>query len=1238
VSQPTGEERSTRPGLACSVFLAAAAAVPLFGGETAAGHRAAPLAVSVQGRSGFSLIDSAHCGVRFTNHLSDTLLASDSSLMSGSGVALGDVDGDGWCDLYLCRLEGPNALFRNLGNWTFRDVTAESGPIAPSQISRGAAFADLDGDGDLDLLITARGGGVRAFTNDGRAHFTEVTQAAGLAAKTGSTSLALADIEGDGDLDLYVANFGVGSVLRDGGQIATRMVNGKPVVVGRMANRLKIIDGQLVEFGEPDVLYRNDGQGHFTPIPWESGAFLDEDGKPMIAPWDFGLAVQMRDLNGDGHPDIYVCNDFQTPDRIWINNGQGGFRATDRLAIRKTSYASMGVDFADVDRDGRLDGLVVEMLSVNPAQRLHQMTPDGPTALPVGRIEHRLQVGRNTLLWQRGDGTYAEIADYAGLSASDWSWMPVFLDVDLDGFEDVLIPNGHTHDLLDLDTIEQQRVSEARASGLGVLRFPKVPTPNRAFRNRGNLTFEEAGRSWGFDCPQVSNGLALADLDNDGDLDVVLNCLNDSALLYRNDSVGPRLAIRLKGQPPNTRGIGAQIKVLHGAVPLQSQEMIAGGRYLSCDDSLRVFAAGSSGDPLAIEVTWRSGRRSLVADVQPNSLCEIREPLATRAEDAPAAKDNRDPLAPTGRPHFQDVSELIAHSYVEDSFDDLRRQPSLPKRLSQPGPGVAWHDLDGDGHEDLIVGCGRGGRPSVFLNDGQGHFQPAAILAEPFPTDATGLVGCTISNRPTLLVGLSGYELSSNTLPAALQIELAPRPGRSLRTTSGLFNPHAASSGPLAVSDLDGDGDLDVFVGGRSIGGRYPEAGPSLLFRNEAGTLRLDSEAGRVLAAVGLVNGAVFSDLTGDGLPDLVLACEWGPIRVFQNTQGQFAEATRALGLADHLGWWQGVTTGDLDGDGALDLVAANWGLNSAYHCDAQNPVQIYSCDFDGDGVVEVLEATFDASANRAWPRRNWRTVGASLPWVLARFPSYRAFSRASIADILGEDARRTSVRSVNTLASTVFLRRGAGFQPQALPREAQWAPAFGVCVADFDGDGCEDVFLSQNFFGLPAETLRLDAGRGLWLRGDGRGRVEAVPGEVSGLKVYGEQRGCAAADYDGDGRLDLALTQNGAATRLYRNVGAQPGLRVRLQGPRGNPHGIGAQLRLIAGGDAGQRLGPVREIQAGSGYWSQGGSVQVLAFPEPATALKVRWPGGSERVYELPGGAQEVVLGPDGGVRTGSR
>ncbi|HTD85334.1 MAG TPA: VCBS repeat-containing protein, partial [Candidatus Binatia bacterium] len=543
--------------------------------ESHAGYRERALDVTASGATGFALVDPAIAGITFTNVLSDQALMMDSSLLSGSGVALGDIDGDGLCDFYFCNLAGRNALYRNLGHWHFEEIAEKAGVACPGQVSRGAVIADVDGNGTLDLLVTGRGGGVRCFLNDGTGNFHERTAEAGLATNTGSLSLALADVNGDGSLDLYVANFGVGSVLRDGGNISTRMINGKLVVVGRMAKRVKIIKGKFVEFGEPDVLYLNDGHGHFRAVPWEKGAFLDEKGKPSETPMDFGLSVQMRDLNGDGSPDIYVCNDFFTPDRIWINDGHGNFRAIATLAIRKSSYAAMGIDFADIDRDGHPDALIVEMLSRDPALRLRQMSPDVPTAPVIGDLESRPQTGRNTLLWNRGDGTFAEIAHFAGLAASDWSWTPIFLDVDLDGFEDVLISTGAGYDLLDADMAEKSQVRDPRISGQGTTNFPRIETPNCAFRNQGNRTFTECGKAWGFNSTRISNGMALADLDNDGALDVIVNCLNAPPLVYRNLSGAPRVAIRLKGLSPNTQGIGSLVIVHGGAVPMQSQEIIS---------------------------------------------------------------------------------------------------------------------------------------------------------------------------------------------------------------------------------------------------------------------------------------------------------------------------------------------------------------------------------------------------------------------------------------------------------------------------------------------------------------------------------------------------------------------------------------------------------------------------------------------------------------------------------------
>jgi hypothetical protein len=606
--------------------------------EVGNGFRSAPLTVLPSGRPGFTVLPATATGIFWTNKISQESVAKHYNMVSGGGVAAGDFDGDGFCDLYFCSREGENGLFRNLGNGRFQNVTASAGVACAGQSSTGATFADINGDGLPDLLVTSFFGPNACFLNLGGGRFTNVTRSAGLLSRGGATSLALADVDGDGDLDLYVAYFGMEAILREGGHVSFNMVNGKPVITGRNARRLKVVDGQLLELGEQDVLYLNDGKGHFSPVNWTE-FFRDEEDQPLAAaPMDFGLSVQMRDINQDGYPDIYVCNDFQTPDRIWLNDGHGHFRAMPRLSLRNMSYASMGVDFADIDRDGRLDFFTVDMLSSDHAKRLRQASSMPMLGRSIGAIEEREAVPRNALFWNRGDGTYAEIAWLSGVAASDWSWTPVFLDVDLDGFEDLLISGGSLYDVMDRDVAAAASNLSGGSDARKLLSvYPRLENHVSAFRNRGDLKFEDASRLWGFDSHQICQGMVLADLDGDGDLDVVMNCANGPPLVCRNDSPAPRVAVRLLGLPPNTQGIGAKVKLIGGAVPVQSQEIVCGGRYLSGDQPMRVFAAGSLTNVLRIEVTWRSGKLSAISGVKPNRIYEIDEPGA-KAEKSPGVK------------------------------------------------------------------------------------------------------------------------------------------------------------------------------------------------------------------------------------------------------------------------------------------------------------------------------------------------------------------------------------------------------------------------------------------------------------------------------------------------------------------------------------------------------------------------------------------------------------------------
>jgi len=1212
--------------------------------QQGAGFRQAALAVPANGRAGFALLRPDETGVTFHNRLTDATVATNRLTEVGSGVAFGDIDGDGWVDVYFCGIERDNVLYRNLGHWKFEDITASAGVACPKQFSTGCALADIDGDGDLDLLVNGLGGGTRLFVNDGKGRFTEKVNS-GLVRRFGATSMALADVNGDGDLDLYVTNYRT-DTLHDhppGFRMEPRpQPDGTTIVEPRdrlvtLTTRRRVA---VVEKGEPDFFYLNRADG-FVPMPWEGGIFLNEDGDALSGPpTDWGLSVTFRDLNGDGLPDLYVCNDYvYWPDRIWLNQNGKRFQALPSTAIRSASLASMPVDVADINRDGFDDIFVADMLSSRREFRAWQRpdTLEGKVKWRIHDPNFRPEVTRNTLQLARGDGTFAEIAQLAGVSASDWTWGVAFLDVDLDGWEDLIFSTGSNHDLQDIDMVgliartEGWKTFGARLRNQA--RLPRLELPSVALRNRHDLTFEDVSAAWNFNQVGVAQGLALADLDNDGDLDVAINCLNAPARLLRNNSPAPRIAVRLKGAGLNTRGIGARIKVSGGPVT-QTQEMIAGGRYLSSDDPMRVFAAGAAKE-LEVAITWRSGKQSVVKGARPGFVYEVDEAEAAEVQSSVSSvvsgplsvarvSQGTSPGTDPIQPLFEDVSNRLKHVHVDVDFDDFARQPLLPRKLSTLGPGVCWADFDSDGFDDLIIGGGKAGRTVAFRNDGKGGLTewPVSSIPNANSRDQTSvLMWHGNDGVARLIAGEANWE-DGDTNAASFRV-FTLRGGGSTNVPPGIANGRS-STGPMALADVDGDGDLDLFVGGRVTAGRYPEPATSLLLRHHNHRFHLM----QAFPALGLVSAAVFFDFENDGDPDLALACEWDSIRLFRNDQGNFVDVTKAAGLTRFTGWWNGVTVGDFDGDGRLDLVASNWGRN--WRTDqppgVEIPVQLFHGDFAGNGVVQTLLASTDPWLAKVTPWRERKVVAAAIPSLAERLPDHHAYGRASVQEVLGEYA--AEVRQVQATApdSMIFLNRGDHFDARPLPIEAQFAPAFGVSVADFDGDGNEDVFLAQNFFGVDSETSRQDAGTGLTLLGDGRGNFRALGPREAGLAIYGEQRGSAVADFDGDGRVDLAVAQHAGPTRLFRNTRGIPGVRVALRGPKENPTGVGAVVRLKFG----VRLGPARAIHAGSGYWSHDSAIVVLAAPVAPTQLRVRWPGGQLQEWPWPTGAKSLEASPD--------
>jgi len=1195
--------------------------------EVTASIRVVPVVPSSDAGPLLQRLGPEETGIRFTNRVSVAQALENNNLLNGAGVALGDVDGDGRVDIYLCQLDGANGLYLNRGGFRFEAVADAGGAACADSPSSGAVLVDLDGNGSPDLVVTSVTHPTRVFLNDGKGRFTRVADP-GFLPHAGGSSIGVADANGDGLPDLYIAHYADLSILRSGGAIPMRMVEGQAQPTGPHARRLRIVEGRLVELGEPDQLCLNRGNGVFEPVSWTDGYFVDERLQPLgETPMELGLSVLFRDLNGDGWPDLYVCNDFDFPDRIWINEGGRRFRALPLEALRRTSHFSMAMDAADVDRDGWDDLFVVDMASRSHRLRMMQSGVMNPPVRRAGEGPVRALASHNTLHLNRGDGSYAEIAHAAGVQASEWSWATLFLDVDLDGYEDLLVGNGHAYDILDLDTMERieafrRGARPTPAQMRETLRwFPPLTVTNVAFRNLGNRTFREASVEWGFAATEVTHGLALADLDGDGDLDVVLNCLGAPPIVYRNNATAPRVAVRVRGAGTDTHGIGARITVEGGPVT-QSQVILAGGRYLSGDDCQRTFAAGSGW--LTLTVDWPDGLRQVHSNVPPNSRVLIgRDPGAgrrvTRIEPEPTV-------------WFGEVTAGLGHVHHEMDHDDFAVQPLLPRKLSQPGPVVAWVDVDQDGWPDLVVGNGRGRAPDLFRNEAGAGFSrwggEAAIPVETFTEDVTGLVaaadGLGVGGAPRILAALTAGESEDESRV----VELGWGGKGSVRELLRL----AGALGPVALADVDGDGRLDLFAGARFKTGRYPESAASALFLGQAdGTFRRDAAQDEVLARMGLVRGAVWSDLDGDGRPDLILGCEWGPVRVLMNRDGRLRDETDALGLGGHTGWWQGVATGDFDGDGRPDIVASNWGNNSVYQAMPDRPVWMFHDDLDRDGTVDLIEAYGDGVEGRLVPRRNRIVLGAALPLLRRAIPSHGAFAELDIPGLLRGRQATAGRLEARTLLHMVFMNRGGRFEAIPLPQEAQWSAGCGIGVADFDGDGREDLVLAQNFFATVPDQPRMDAGLGLVMRGRGDGTFEAVSARESGVREPGEQRGVAIADINRDGRPDFVLGQNGGATRLFVNQGGRPGLTVELVGERENPAAIGARIQLV-GKDG--SVSPVREVQAGVGNGSQSGPVQVLHLRPgvEVESVRVSWPGGGVKTERVMPGMREIRIARGGG------
>jgi len=1202
--------------------------------HNAPGHRWSKINPG-NGKTGFKKLDPERAGIDFKNHLPDSLIVKNRILLDGSGVATGDINGDGRIDIYFCQLDGPNKLYENMGDMHFKDITDSAGVAQKGYYSTGAVFVDVDGDADLDLLVTSLDKKNNLYLNNGKGHFT-LDKNSGLGSSRGATSIALADIDGDGDLDLYITNYRRKSardvfnpkqlswqntVVKVGNTYKLKpqfkpYYTLLPQKKGRPARR---------KIGRVDELYLNQGGvgpnwGGFKEIKDLDAHFLSAEGKPLGLKPDWGLTAKFHDINNDGLPDLYICNDYWTPDRVWINQGRGVFKALGEKNIRDFSYSAMSVAFSDINNDGLSDIFVSEMLSPIHQRQLRQSGSEAFSSGPGSFLE-RPQYNQNSLYLNRGDTTFAETANYSGLAASGWSWASKFMDIDLDGYQDLIVNTGNWFDLLDMDTqyhTRQEIIKGSVENQRYLFEYPSLKLVNKIYRNNGDLTFTDQSEKWGFHNKDVSQGMATADLDNDGDLDIINNRLKQQASIYENTVPAPRIEVRLKGLPPNTQAVGAKL-TLTGGAKAQQRQVTSGGGYESGSAPIQMFAANGSGSFYHLSIRWPSGVKTKMDSLKANRIYEIDEPkLANGKVKVEASKT----AAKESNAIFKDVSQKISYTHHEDVYPDFKIQPLLPERLSQEGPGVAWIDYNQDGNQDLWIASGKGGTTGILKNNGNGTFRQVTLpdVSDTAPGDQTSIVGWATQKSTYVIIGSANFEQKTARVPSAYIYRITATGNISRKSIPGA----PSTTGPLAVTDYDGDGDVDIFIGGRFLPYFYPANASSRLYKNDNGYFVPDRKNAKTFRKIGMVTASVFSDIDGDGDPDLILATEWGPIKIFRNDNGIFHNVTTKWGMNKFYGWWKGLAVGDFNNDGRMDIVATNLGTNNSYKLYKNHPLKMYYDDFNGDHHLDIIESHYDSTLNGYVPRRRAYAFNSEVPSVVQNVKNNTQYAHSTLYDLLRDNLKMTDYKKINTLKSMVFINEGSSFKAHPLPPKAQLSTAFDVGVGDINNDGNEDLFLSQNFFALPAQTPRMDAGRGLLLEGNGKGHFKAVSGHKSGIKIYGEQRGAALSDFNKDGRIDLAVSQNDARAKLYLNQTPNRGYRIRLSGPDANKNGIGSSIRLVYQDGS---KGPRREIQAGSGYWSQNSVVQIMGAAQKVAKIEVDWFDGSKQFVDASPGKKNYII-----------
>lgn len=1147
----------------------------------------------------FQLLSPKDTGLEFEN----TIIESDSvnvfqfmNIYTGAGVAIGDINNDGLPDVYLSGNMVSGRLFLNKGDLKFEDISEKAG-ILNSSWGTGVTMVDINQDGWLDIYVCVSGGGKESeranllYINNGDLTFEEKASDFGLADTRQSMQAAFFDYDKDQDLDMYL------------------MVN--PAAYEHRVNvsQPRKLNGESIS---NDRLYRNEGNGKFTDVTLEAGILTE----------GYGLGIGISDVNNDSWPDIYISNDFIGSDILYINQKDGTFKNELSKYINHTSYAGMGNDLADINNDGKTDILVLDMRPEdNKRQKLIISSSGYDRFQLMLKAGYDPQYSRNTLQLNRGMGEFSEIGFMSGISSTDWSWSPLFADYDNDGFKDLYVTNGFLRDLGNLDYIHYQNIydnplgdpeTKIKQKLKSIQELPPAKLVDYAYRNKGDLTFENVSEQWGIETPSCSNGAAYADLDNDGDLDLVVNNVNQPAFLYENTASeqdnSNYLRIQLKGEHGNLEGIGTRIKITAGSNAQYYEHYISRG-YESAVDRTVHFGVGKHAYIDSVEITWPDDRQQILTNVSANQLMTVEQSSAS------VGNVQQKMVNPVPLFNSVEVDSLGAsYNHQEDPTVDFKMQSILPHMHSRNGPGIAVGDVNNDGIDDFYIGGAAGSVGKLFIQNTKGEFTASPFAPEADFEDMGALFFDADGDQDLDLYVVSGG-VSLNNASSLYQDRLYINDGTG-NFTRHLDLPETTSSGSVVTaSDFDHDGDLDLFVGGRVDPGSYPTPAKSYLLENVS-----DPKMGKVKfvdisASINnwdrltMVTSALWTDYDNDGWTDLMVVGEFMPITLFHNNQGKLTYVDpEKSGLSNTNGWWNSLAGGDFDNDGDIDYLLGNLGLNNRYNVSDETPVSIYAKDFDKDGKMDPVMSYFIDGEEYIVHSRD--EIIGQINAMRARFKTYESYSDVTFEQAFLPEEIEGSYILRSTLFESSFLEnQGDGrFAVKALPKDCQMGPIEGIIVDDFDGDGALDALLTGNSYTTEVSTGRYDAIKGIVLKGNGKGQFASMSTARSGFLNDWDTSGLSKLT-KADGNLYVLSANNDGPLKIFE-LNQQEGQYKSINVPA---NVLSAEIVLKNGSSYKQ------EFYHGEGYLSQQSrsirinrNIRTIHFKDNQDNIKTVYDGDS--------------------------